>query len=67
MFAAVTRSFPIPTYIRVFPFAFKGGAHDAPAGQMGPVNIMFDVWFRQDGDRFAPVAVFGIWEDVDHL
>jgi hypothetical protein len=51
--------------IHVFPLSFRGGKHDAPRGQMGPVDIMVDVWFRLDGDRFVPVAVFGIWQDID--
>jgi hypothetical protein len=27
---------------------FQGGAHDAPAGHAGPVDIGYDIWFRKD-------------------
>jgi len=37
---------------------FAGGAHDAPRGQMGPFSIGFDVWFKLDGGKFVPVAVW---------
>jgi hypothetical protein len=43
----------------ILPWSFRGGAHDAPAGQMGPVDIEFDVWFRlNDKGAFVPVAAW---------
>ncbi|MEO8706036.1 MAG: hypothetical protein ABI867_38760 [Kofleriaceae bacterium] len=27
---------------------FQGGAHDAPSGHAGPVDIGYDLWFRKD-------------------
>jgi hypothetical protein len=43
----------------LMPWRFVGGAHDARPGQMGPVDIEMDVWFRlDDKGHFIPVAVF---------
>jgi hypothetical protein len=41
----------------------QGGAHDAPSGQMGPYSVGFDVWFRREGKRWVPAA---IWR-TDHM
>jgi hypothetical protein len=41
---------------------FVGGAHDAPRGQPGPVDIGYDLWFRKNAkgqwevDAVAPAA-----------
>src|SRR5262249_463447 len=45
----------------ILPWRFVGGAHDAPRGQMGPVDIEHDIWFRlDDHNRFVPVAVWQV-------
>jgi hypothetical protein len=43
----------------ILPWSIRGGANDAPSGQMGPVNIEIDVWFRSnDKGAFVPVAAW---------
>jgi hypothetical protein len=43
----------------ILPWSIRGGANDAPSGQIGPVDIEIDVWFRlTDKDAFVPVAAW---------
>ena len=52
----------------ILPWRFVGGAHDAPRGSMGPVDIEMDVWFRlDDHGTFVPVAVWQTGVAPDRL
>ncbi|MFT3694778.1 MAG: hypothetical protein QM831_16635 [Kofleriaceae bacterium] len=52
----------------LMPWFIRGGAYDAPAGSMGPVDIQMDVWFRLDSKgNFVPAAVWQVGVAPDRL